>query len=276
MSTATEAPAAREAAAEPVDAPLLQGLRIVVTGVLTNRSLAYAAAERMQELGAEIVLTGHGRARRLTERAASALPRAVEVLELDATRPDDYEALSRSLAERWDRVDGIFHSIAFAPPEMWDGPFFEVQHESVDLAMRASVYSLQSLTGALLPLLRRSPGGGSVVTMTVMWGRMSPHYAWMGVVKTALNGLVKHMAVELGPDGIRTNAVACGPVRTNAATGIPGFGELEALYQDRAPLGWDSRDVSVAADPVCFLLSKRARSITGEVVHVDGGYHAAL
>lgn len=274
MPTATEAPTAAPAASPA--GRLLSGRRIVVTGVLTNRSLAYGAAERMQELGAEIVLTGHGRARRLTERAARALPRPVEVLELDATQPDDYEALAESLAERWEHVDGVFHSIAFAPPDIWERPFFEVAHEGLDTAMRASVYSLQALTGALLPQLRQSPGGGSVVAMTVMWGRMSPHYAWMGVVKTALNGLVKHMAVELGPDGVRTNAVACGPVRTNAATGIPGFGELESLYRDRAPLGWDSRDVSVASGPVCFLLSEESRAVTGEVVHVDGGYHAAL
>lgn len=259
------------------DGPLLlTGRRIVVTGVLTHRSLAYSAALAMQQQGAEIVLTGHGRTKRMTARAASTLPTAPDVIELDALEGDDFPALAAALGERWDGLDGIFHSMAYAPPSVWEHPFHEVEHAGLDVAMRASVYSLQALTGALLPLLRKSPDGASILAMTVMSGRMSPHYSWMGVVKGALDAVVRHLAVDLGPEGIRANAIACGPVRTNAATGIPGFGELEALYEQRSPLGWDSRDPSVIGPPACFLLSKHARATTGEILHVDGGYHVVL
>lgn len=267
-----EAPQAERAVA----APLLDGKRILVTGVLTDRSLAYHAAARMQQLGAEIVLTGHGRARRITQRAATALPEPPDVLELDVLKPEDFDALRDELRERWGYVDGVFHSVAFAPQDVWEGEFVDTSHDSLDTTMRASVYSLQSLAGALLPLLRESPGGASLLTLTVMAGRMSTHYAWMGVVKATLDALMRHLAVELGPQGIRSNAIAAGPMRTNASTGIPGFKELERMVVEKAPLGWDSSDPSAVSGPACFLLSDLARAVSGEILHVDGGFHAAL
>jgi meromycolic acid enoyl-[acyl-carrier protein] reductase len=257
-------------------APLLAGRRILVTGVLTEQSLAYAAAAMMQRLGAEVVLTGHRRARRLTERAARTLPRPTTVLELDVTEDEDFPALATALGERWDRVDGILHSIAFAPPELWDDPFLEVAPETVDTAMLASVYSLQRLTAALLPLLSASDGGASIAAMTVVSDRIVPYYGWMGVVKGALETLVRHLAVRLGPQGVRVNAIACGPVRTTAARAIPGIEVLQELYETRAPLGWDSRDHAAAAGPACFLMSDLARSITGDVLNVVGGVQVAL
>jgi enoyl-[acyl-carrier protein] reductase I len=272
MTTSTEAPP-REASAT---GRLLEGRRILVTGVLTNHSLAYYAAERMQQQGAEIVLTGFGRARRLTERAAKGLPEPAEVLELDVGSADDLSAVAGELEQRWEAVDGVLHSIAYGPPDLWDGSFFETGHDSLDTAMRVSVLSLQSLTAALLPQLAHSPGGGSVVTLTVLDGRHSVNYAWMGILKTALNAVVKQIAVEAGPQRVRSNAVALGPMRTNAASGIPGFKHLEQQYTERAPLGWDTRDLSIGAGPACFLLSEQARGITGEVLVVDGGYHALL
>jgi enoyl-[acyl-carrier protein] reductase I len=272
MTTATEPRAASAAAG----APLLQGRRIVVTGVLTHRSLAYAAATRMQELGAELVLTSFGRARRLTERAARTLPGPADVLELDVNRPEDLRALAAELEQRWEAVDGLFHSIAYGPPELWEGSFFDAPYESLDVAMRTSVYSLSTLAGALLPQMSLSPGGGSIVALTVMTGRHSVDYAWMGVMKTALDAVVKQVAIEVAPQRVRSNALAMGPLRTNAASGIPGFEQLEAQYQERAPLGWDSRDIDVVAGPASFLLSEHSRGITGEVINVDGGYHVLL
>jgi enoyl-[acyl-carrier protein] reductase I len=246
-----------------------------VTGVLTDRSLAYATAERMQQQGAEIVLTGFGRARRLTERAAQGLAGRPEVLELDVNDGSQLERIAADVDERWDALDGVFHSIAYAPPEVWGEPFLDVSHEALEATMRTSVYSLQALTGALAAQLERSPGGASVVGLTVLPGRVSRSYGWMHVVKGALDALVKTAAVELAPRGVRVNALALGPLRTNAATGIPGFAEIEGVFE-RAPLGWDSRDTSVVAGPACFLLSEQSRAITGEILHVDGGYHALL
>jgi enoyl-[acyl-carrier protein] reductase I len=230
----------------------------------------------MQLQGAEIVLTGFGRARRLTERAARALPQPPDVLELDVNSAGDLAALAADLDQRWDALDGVLHSIAYAPADIWEGSFFGTSHDSLDTAIRTSVYSLQSMTGALLPQLARSPGGASVVTLTVTSGRHSLHYSWMGIMKTALNALVKQIAVEAGPQQVRSNAIALGPMRTNASSGIPGFSNLEDQYRDRAPLGWDTRDLSIAAGPACFLLSEQSRGITGEVLVVDGGYHALL
>jgi enoyl-[acyl-carrier protein] reductase I len=255
---------------------LLEGRRILVTGVLTKHSLAYGAAERMQELGAEVVLTGHGRSRRMTERAATMLPERPEVLELDVLEPEDFESLAAALSDRWDSLDGVFHSIAWMPRDVWRDGFFNASQESLDETLRASVFSFKSLTGALRPLLRRSPQGASLVTLTVMGGRHSRWYAWMGVAKAMLDAVTKQMAVELAPERIRVNGIASGAVRTNAATGIPDFDRLEALFVDKAPLGWDARDTSVLAGPASFLMSDLARSMTGEILHVDGGFHAVL
>jgi meromycolic acid enoyl-[acyl-carrier-protein] reductase len=273
---AASAPVTAPQAAATAPQPLLAGRRILVTGVLTHHSLAFGVAERLLELGADVILTGHGRARRLTERAAGMLPRRPHVLELDVLEERDFEGLATALSDRWDAVDGVFHAIAWMPPQVWHEGFFDAAQEHLDEGLHASVYSFKSLAGALRPLLARSPSGASLVTMTVMSGRYSRWYAWMGVAKAMLDALTKHLAVELGPERIRVNAIACGPVRTNAASGIPDFDQLEALVLEKAPLDWDSRDHSVVGGPAAFLMSDLARGITGEILHVDGGFHAAL
>jgi enoyl-[acyl-carrier protein] reductase I len=254
---------------------LLAGKRILVTGVLTDRSLAYHAAAKMQELGADVVLTSFGRAKRITERAAQMLPKAVDVLELDVQSDADYDALIEELGSRWGALDGLMHSVAFAPPSLFTAGFLHADHDDIDAAMRISAYSLQRLTSALLPLMARSERGASVVAMTVE-ERVRVHpYAWMSVAKYTLNGVARQLAVHVADHNVRVNLIAAGPVRTNAGSVIPEFGEMEETYS-RAPLGWDSRDHTAIAGPACFLMSDLSQKMTGDILRVDGGMHVLI
>ena len=255
---------------------LLEGKRLVVTGVLTDASIAYAVAERALAEGAEVVLTSFGRARRITERTARRLPGETPppVLELDVNDPAHVTALAADLEERWGVVDGVLHAVAFAPEDALGGRFLDTPPESAEVAFRTSAYSLKALASGLLALLERAEGGGALVGLDfdarVAW----PAYDWMGVAKAALESVNRYLARDLGPRGVRCNLVAAGPVRTLAAGSIPGFDVLADAWAAQAPLGWDPRDPAPVADACLWLLSDRARAITGEVVHVDGGYHA--
>jgi enoyl-[acyl-carrier protein] reductase I len=253
---------------------LLDRKRLVVTGVVTRDSIAWHVARRAREEGAEIVLTGFGRARRLTERAARALPGddTPDVLELDVNREEDLLALRTELDGRWGRVDGVLHAIAFAPPDALGGDFLGTPADSATTAFRTSAYSLKALAEATLPLMREH--GGSIVGLDfdaqVAW----PAYDWMGVAKAGLEAVNRYLARDLGAHGIRANLVSAGPIRTLAAGGIPGFDRLKDAWAAGAPLGWDVDDPEPVADTVCFLFSDLARAITGEILHVDGGLHA--
>jgi enoyl-[acyl-carrier protein] reductase I len=253
---------------------MLEGKCLLVTGVVTRDSIAFEVARQAQESGAEVVLTGFGRARRLTERAAAKLPRPVDVLELDVNREEDLRAVAVELRERWGAVDGVLHAIAFAPPDALGGRFLTTPAESALTAFQTSAYSLKALTQTLLPLLDAAPNGASVVGLdfdaTVAW----PVYDWMGVSKAALESVARYLARDAGPHGVRVNLVSAGPIETLAAGGIPGFDGLADTWRRQAPLGWDTRDPGPVAGAVCFLLSDLARGITGEILHVDGGYHA--
>ena len=253
---------------------ILAGKRLVVTGVATRDSIAFHAARQAQELGAEVVLTSFGRMRRLTERAAARLPEPPDVLELDVNEPDDLTALASELGKRWGVVDGVLHAIAFAPEDALGGNFMQTPPESAEAAFRTSAFSLKALAGGLVPLLERAEGGGSVVGLdfdaSVAW----PIYDWMGVAKAALEAVSRYLARDLGPRGIRVNLVSAGPLGTVAASGIPGFDQIAGRWASQAPLGWDTGDPGPVAGAICFLLSDLARGITGEIVHVDGGFHA--
>jgi len=255
---------------------LLDGKRLLITGVLTDASLAFAVAKLAQEEGAEIVLSGAGRALSLTKRTARKLPVATDVLEIDVTSPEQLAAAGTALAERWDRLDGILHAIGFAPSNCLGGGMFAAEWEDVSVALNISAYSLKALVAACKPLLVEAGrnGGASVVGLdfdaTVAW----PIYDWMGVAKAALESLTRYLARDLGPDGIRVNLVAAGPIRTMAAKSIPGFSALEDSWGERAPLGWDVTDATAVARACLALFSDLLPMTTGEILHVDGGAHA--
>jgi enoyl-[acyl-carrier protein] reductase I len=253
---------------------LLAGRRLLITGVLTDRSIAYAVAARAIEEGAEVVLTGFGRGMRITERIARRLPGEPDVLELDVNDAAHLLALREELDRRWGRVDGVLHAIAYVPGDALGGRFLEAPAASALAAIQTSAVSLKELSVALLPLLERAEQGGSVVGLdfdaSVAW----PAYDWAGVSKAALESVSRYLARDLGPRGVRCNLVAAGPLRTMAAGAIEGFDVLSDAWEAGAPLGWDLADATPVADTCLFLLSRLSRAITGEIVHVDGGFHA--
>jgi meromycolic acid enoyl-[acyl-carrier-protein] reductase len=255
---------------------LLDGKKLLITGVLTDDSIAFAIARVAQEAGAEILLTSFGRARSLTERVARKLPTTPEVLELDVNQPENIEAVSGELMRRWGRVDGVVHAIGFAPADALGGNFVNTEWESVATAFQTSAYSLKALSiGMLEPLkVAGADTGASVVTLTFDGRFAWPIYDWMGVAKAGLEAITRYLARDLGPHGIRINAVSAGPIRTMAGKSIPGFDQIAGGWLDRAPLGWSLTDATPVGQMVCILLSDWARMTSGELIHVDGGYHA--
>jgi meromycolic acid enoyl-[acyl-carrier-protein] reductase len=250
---------------------ILDGKRLLITGVITKDSIAFHAAAQAQQEGAEVLLTSFGRVRRLTERAAERLPTPVDVLELDVNRPEDLSALADELGSRWGRVDGVLHAIAFAPEDALGGRFLTTPAASAAQAFETSAFSFKALAAVLAPLME---GGGSIVGMDFDASLAWPIYDWMGVAKAALESVSRYLARDLGPLGVRVNLVAAGPLGTVAARGIPGFEKLASLWERQAPLKWDTDDPAPVASTICWLLSDYARGITGEIVHVDGGFHA--
>jgi enoyl ACP reductase len=253
---------------------MLEGRRILVTGVLNRDSIAFSTARRAQELGAEVILTGFGRTKRMTVRSAGQLPRAAEVLELDVNNPEHIERVLSELDARWGRLDGLLHAVAYAPPDALGGGFLDTPLESAVLAYQTSAFSLKALVAGLLPLLEAAPDGAGVVGLDFDAGVAWPSYDWMGVAKASLEAVSRYLARELGSREIRVNLVSAGPVETLAAGGIPGFSALAEVWSATAPLAWDVADPEPVADAACFLLSPLARKITAEILHVDGGFHA--
>ncbi len=256
---------------------ILDGKRLLVTGVINHRSIAFAIAERAMEEGAEVVLTSFGRVKRMTERAAKRLPNTPDVLELDVNNDDDFVPLASELETRWQGLDGAVHAIAFAPEDALGGEFMNTPRESAKVAFETSAFSFKALAQSLLPLLGRggaNGSGGSIVGLdfdaTVAW----PIYDWMGVSKAALEAVARYVARDAGGHGVRANLVSAGPIATAAAGGIPGFQDLADYWGRQAPLGWDTGDPAPVADAAVFLLSDLSRGVTGEILHVDGGFHA--
>lgn len=250
---------------------ILQGKNILVTGVLTDGSIAFHIARLAQEEGATVVLSSFGRALSLTTRIAGRLPAPAPVIELDVTNQEHLDALANIVKEHVPHLDGVVHSIGFAPETALGGNFLNTPWEDVATAVQISAYSLKSLTMAARPLFK---DGASVVGLdfdaTVAW----PKYDWMGVAKAALESTSRYLARDLGPENVRINLVAAGPIRTIAAKSIPGFEQFESVWNERAPLAWDVNDPVPAAKAAVALLSDWFPKTTAEIVHVDGGLHA--
>ncbi len=250
---------------------ILEGKKILVTGVLTEASIAFSAAKIAQEQGAEVVLSSFGRMFSITEKMAGRLPKPAQVIELDATNEEDLKNLSQRVSEHFDSLDGIVHAIAFAPQSALGGNFLETEWQDVSNAVEVSAYSLKSITVALQENLSpKSSVVGLTFDASVSW----PVYDWMGVAKAAFESTSRYLARYLGPAGVRVNLVSAGPLRTTAAKGIPGFATMEELWTDRAPLGWDLTNTEPAAKAIVALLSDFFEATTGEIVHVDGGLHS--
>jgi enoyl ACP reductase len=249
---------------------ILAGKRILITGVLTDASIAFHVAKAAQEEGATVVLTGYGRMS-LVQRIAKRLPEPPPVIELDVADDGHLSTLASRLSEHVDGLDGVLHAIAFAPQDALGGNFLNTSWDDVATAVHVSAYSLKALAMAVLPLMT---DGGSIVGLdfdaSVAW----PGYDWMGVAKAGLESCARYLARDLGPEKVRVNLVSAGPLRTMAAKSIPGFEKFEGVWADRAPLGWDITDPGPAAKACVALLSDWFPATSGEIVHVDGGAHA--
>lgn len=252
---------------------LLQDKRLLITGVLNEKSIAHAAARLALGQGADIVVTGFGRGLRLTEQFAKRLSPDCEVLEMDVTVPGHLEAAADWCDRRWGRLDGVLHSIAFAPSGTLDGGFLTAPWPDVSIALEVSTYSFAAFGRVFGPLLARSETG-SLIGLDFDAGVVWPGYDWMGVAKAGLESCCRYLAHALGPAGTRVNLVAAGPLRTIAASAIGSFGSFERTWQERAPLGWDVRDTEAVARTICALWSDWLPAVTGEVIHADGGAHA--
>jgi enoyl-[acyl-carrier protein] reductase I len=252
---------------------LLDGKKLLITGVLTDDSIAFSVAKVAQEAGAEILLTGVGRGLRLTERVARRLPTTPDVLELDINNPEHVEAVSAEVMRRWGKVDGVVHAIGFMPEDALGGNFLNTPWESVAFGFQTSAFSLKALAvGMLEPM--KAAGHSSLVSLTFDGRFAWPIYDWMGVAKAGLEATTRYLARDLGEFGIRVNAVSAGPIKTMAGKSIPGFEQIADKWLNRAPLAWSMTDATAVGQMCCFLLSDWATMTSGELIHVDGGYHA--
>jgi enoyl-[acyl-carrier protein] reductase I len=251
---------------------ILEGKNILVAGVTLDTSIAFHVARIAQAEGANVIVSNFGRAMSLTGRVIKKLDPVPPLLEVDVTNDEHLAGLAATIGEHVDHLDGVVHSLAFANPETaLGGKFLSTPYTDVSTAVHVSAYSFNSLAMAAKPLLA-NPASivGLTFDATISW----PVYDWMGVAKAALESTSRYMARYLGPDGVRVNLVAAGPLQTLAKKAIGGADEFDTIWAQRAPIGWDPKDQTPTAKAVVALLSDWFPATTGEIVHVDGGVHA--
>ena len=255
---------------------LLDGKKLLITGVLTDDSIAFSVAKVALEQGAEVLLTNVGKGVRLTEKVARKLPSTPDVLQMDVNNSDDVAAVSEDVMRRWGRLDGALHSIGFMPQDALGGHFLDAPWESVAFGLQTSTFSLKALAAGLLEPLKiaGADGGAAIVTLTFDGRYAWPIYDWMGVAKAGLEAATRYLARDLGEHNIRVNTVSAGPIRTMAGKSIPGFDAISGSWAARSPLAWSLTDATPVGEMCAFLLSGMASMTTGEMIHVDGGYHA--
>ena len=252
---------------------LLDGKKLLITGILTDDSMAFAVAKVAQESGAEILLTSVGRAMSITQRVAKKLDPVPDVMDMDVNSDEQIAAVADEVTKRCGRLDGALHSIGFMPQDALGGNFLNTPWESVATGFQTSAFSLKALAAGMLEPMKAA-GSASVVSLTFDGRFAWPIYDWMGVAKAGLEATTRYLARDLGPHGIRVNTVSAGPIRTMAGKNIPGFDQIAGAWENRAPLGWSMTDATPVGRMVCFLLSDWSTMTSGEMIHVDGGYHA--
>ncbi len=249
---------------------ILKDKKILITGILTDKSIAYASAQVALENGAQVVATGFGKGLRITERAVKRLSDDIQVYEMDIQNPEQIEKTVNNVQENIGNLDGILHAIAFSPTEAMGGNFMNTKVEDALTSFEVSAFSLKTLAQGFSPILNNP---GSIVALDFDNSQAWPGYDWQGVAKSSLQSIVRYLAFYMGKEGVRVNAVASGPLATTAAKNIPGFGEMNDEWDERAPLGWDSKDALPVAKVVNFLLSEFSEAVSGEIIHADGGAH---
>ncbi len=249
---------------------ILEGRTAVVFGVANKRSIAWAIAQQMQQAGAQLAITYQNeRLKQEADELIAALPNS-HAFQCDVSRDDEIARLFEQLKERYSKLDALVHSVAFAPAEALKGEFADTTREGFRIALDVSVYSLVAVARAARPLMTE---GGSIVTMTYYGAeKVVPKYNVMGVAKAALEACVRYLAYDFGKNNIRVNAISAGPIKTLAARGISGFGEMLKEQSERAPLKRNV-DVNEVASTAVFLASAAATGITGETIYVDCGYN---
>jgi meromycolic acid enoyl-[acyl-carrier-protein] reductase len=252
---------------------MLRGDRILVTGVATPDSIAFATAGAVLEQGGELVLGAFPRDLDAARDLAATLDPSIDVLPLDLCDQSHVDAAIEHIGSTFGTLDGVVHAVAFSPRGALGGDLTETDPTEIELAFRTSAWTLSS-TARLLRSVAPATGGSLVGLDFDANDQAWPVYNWMGVCKAALRSAAGYLARDLGAQRIRVNLVAAGPIETRAGRGIPGFEHLLDAWETTSPLPWSAQDASPVADAVCFLLSDLARAITGEVLHVDGGYHA--
>jgi enoyl-[acyl-carrier protein] reductase I len=258
---------------EDITAVLLDGKKLLITGILTDDSMAFSVAKVAQQAGAEVLLTSVGRAMSITQRVARKLDPVPDVMDMDVNNDEQIAAVAAEVTKRWGKLDGALHSIGFMPQDALGGNFLQTPWESVAMGFQTSAFSLKALgVGLLEPM--KAAGSSSLVSLTFDGRYAWPIYDWMGVAKAGLEGITRYLARDLGEHGVRVNTVSAGPIRTMAGKNIPGFDQMAGGWEKRAPLGWSMTDATPVGQMVCFLFSDWSAMTSGEMIHVDGGYHA--